>query len=91
MAATYEVDDVLVLAGIDPAMLLEILPPKIALRRRRVAELALDLSVARENPFVEGHEIALLARELHLHQHMLSGYERRLSEARAAVEGKESL
>jgi hypothetical protein len=79
----------LTLPDLDPVLVLELLPPKILARRRRIADIAIDLSIARENAFVGGVEIGELVRELRLHQAMLEAYERRLESTRQAANGKQ--
>jgi hypothetical protein len=78
--ATYSQD-------IDPAIALEILPDKILQVRRRITELALDLSVIEAVPEHSEAELVTLGTMLRVQKAALAEYETRLKAIQKAARG----
>ena len=70
---------------IDPVLALEILPQKIAERKRMVTSLALDLSILGESQFCDPAEKAILEKNLAAQRNFLELYERRLDSVHRAI------
>ncbi len=73
---------------LDPSVVLELLPTKIAGTRRVIQELKLDISVLTAVAEVPPDQIGNLRKSLRMHEAILKEYEKRQTALRKAAEGK---
>ena len=76
------------IGDIDPAAALEILPQKIADRKKVITSIALDLSVLDESPHCDPNEREAVAKNLEAQKNFLSIYEKRLAAIHRAIAGE---
>lgn len=73
---------------IDPQAALELLPQKIAERKKIISAMALDLSIVRESEYGDANEKIALEKQLAAQKDFLRLYEARLEAITKAVRGE---